>query len=74
MVVGLLAILKAGGAYLPLDTNYPAERLAFMVEDAAPLCLLTDKASRPPDFRTARPGYALTIRPCLPVLPASRPA
>ncbi|MBY3301148.1 amino acid adenylation domain-containing protein, partial [Rhizobium laguerreae] len=45
MVVGLLAILKAGGAYLPLDTNYPAERLAFMVEDAAPLCLLTDSVT-----------------------------
>ncbi len=32
-------------AYLPLDTNYPAERLAFMVEDAAPLCLLTDSVT-----------------------------
>ena len=34
MVVGLLGILKAGGAYLPLDPDYPAERLAFMVADA----------------------------------------
>jgi amino acid adenylation domain-containing protein/FkbM family methyltransferase len=35
LVVSLLAILKAGGAYLALDPEYPIERLAFMVEDAA---------------------------------------
>ena len=34
MVIGLLAILKAGGAYVPLDPDYPAERLAFIVDDA----------------------------------------
>src|SRR5262249_19205815 len=34
MVVGLLGILKAGAAYLPLDPDYPAQRLAFMLEDA----------------------------------------
>ena len=41
MVVGLLGILKAGGAYLPLDPNYPDNRLALMIEDARPVCLLT---------------------------------
>ncbi|WP_198688448.1 non-ribosomal peptide synthetase, partial [Xenorhabdus lircayensis] len=40
MVVGLLAILKAGGAYLPLDPAYPADRLAYMLSDAAPVALL----------------------------------
>ena len=34
MVVGLIGILKAGGAYLPLDPDYPRERLAFMLADA----------------------------------------
>ena len=41
MVVGLLGILKAGGAYLPLDPDYPAERLAFMLADAGARVLVT---------------------------------
>src|SRR5438270_2725443 len=41
MVVGLLAVLKAGGAYVPLDPAYPADRLRFMLEDSAPVALLT---------------------------------
>jgi non-ribosomal peptide synthetase component F len=45
MIVGLLGILKAGGAYLPLDPTYPTERLAFMLEDACPLCVLTAKTA-----------------------------
>ncbi|MGH3592768.1 MAG: condensation domain-containing protein, partial [Pseudonocardiaceae bacterium] len=34
MVVGILGILKAGGGYVPLDPEYPGERLSYMVEDA----------------------------------------
>jgi len=41
MAIGALAILKAGGAYLPLDTSYPHERIAAILEDAKPPVLLT---------------------------------
>lgn len=40
MVVAALAILKAGGAYIPLDPNYPAERLRFMLDDAKAAVLI----------------------------------
>ena len=46
MLVGLLAILKAGGCYVPLDPEYPAERLAFMLKDANPKIVLTHGAAR----------------------------
>nr|WP_161974662.1 non-ribosomal peptide synthetase [Albitalea terrae] len=44
MVTAVLAILKAGGAYVPLDPAYPAERLAWTIEDSAPALLLTHAA------------------------------
>ncbi|WP_052032535.1 non-ribosomal peptide synthetase [Streptomyces viridochromogenes] len=40
MVIGILAVLKAGAAYLPLDLDLPADRIAFMIEDAAPALAL----------------------------------
>ena len=46
MVVGLLGILKAGGAYVSLDPLYPADRLAYMLEDSAPMSLLSQSALR----------------------------
>ena len=43
MVAGLLGILKAGATYVPLDPDFPSERLAFMMEDAAMPLLLTER-------------------------------
>lgn len=47
LVVALLAVLKAGGAYLPLDPDYPADRLAFMLEDSGALAVVTDPRLAP---------------------------
>ncbi|MCY8104946.1 amino acid adenylation domain-containing protein [Bacillus mojavensis] len=41
MTIGLLAVLKAGAAYLPLDPDYPADRIAFMLNDARPAIIIT---------------------------------
>ncbi|MCH0560682.1 non-ribosomal peptide synthetase [Streptomyces sp. MUM 16J] len=41
LVIAVLATLKAGAAYLPVDPDYPAERIAFMLDDARPVCELS---------------------------------
>lgn len=41
MIVAMIAVLKAGGCYLPLDPSYPAERLAFMLEDSGAELIIT---------------------------------
>lgn len=46
LVVGALGILKAGGGYVPLDPSYPAERVAFMVEDSRASVIVTNRAAR----------------------------
>ncbi|MCR0997814.1 non-ribosomal peptide synthetase [Serratia rubidaea] len=77
LIVALLATLKAGAAYLPLDPDYPAERLNYMLEHAQPTLVITDSAfaqqsglRRPslqldtPEVQTRlarQPAHALTI-------------
>ncbi len=43
MAVAVLAVLKAGAAYLPLDPEYPQERLSFMLEDTGASVVLTEQ-------------------------------
>ncbi|MFF1493628.1 amino acid adenylation domain-containing protein [Streptomyces sp. NPDC058304] len=45
LVVALLAVLKAGGAYLPIDPDSPADRIAYMVQDAQPVLLVTTSSN-----------------------------
>ncbi|MBD3011469.1 AMP-binding protein, partial [Streptomyces sp. 5-10] len=56
MVVALLAVVKAGGAYVPIDPRYPANRIAFMLDDAAPEVVLAtmETAERVPQRETGR--------------------
>lgn len=46
MIVGLLGILKSGAAYLPLDPDYPPERLAFMIKDAGITTIVTQVSQK----------------------------
>ncbi len=45
MLVALLAVLKSGAAYVPLDIDYPSERLAFMIEDSGMAQLISRGAA-----------------------------
>jgi enterobactin synthetase component F len=56
MVTALLAVQKAGAAYLPMDPGYPHARLASMVEDAAPVLVLTTR-----DLRDRLPESAAVV-------------
>ncbi|WP_274562737.1 non-ribosomal peptide synthase/polyketide synthase [Streptomyces spiramyceticus] len=73
-LTSLLAVAKAGGVYVPLDPQYPSERLNFMVADAGMALVLTDAASveRIPggdvplmrvDADAAQPGADDPVRP-----------
>jgi amino acid adenylation domain-containing protein len=59
MVVGLLGVMKAGAAYVPLDPDYPAERLSYMLDSAQVKVLLTQKRLR--QQQTAFSGPVLEL-------------
>jgi amino acid adenylation domain-containing protein/FkbM family methyltransferase len=46
LLIALLGVLKAGGAYLPLNPNYPVDRLAFMLDDSRAVAVLTHAEAR----------------------------
>ncbi|WP_164003013.1 non-ribosomal peptide synthetase, partial [Pyxidicoccus caerfyrddinensis] len=60
MAVAVLAALKAGAAYLPLDPTYPADRLAFMLEDSKARVVLTQS-----HLLSAVPANTSAIRVCM---------
>ncbi|WP_256642717.1 AMP-binding protein, partial [Streptomyces murinus] len=41
LVIALLAVLKTGAAYVPIDPDYPADRIAYILEDAHPMSVIT---------------------------------
>ena len=43
LIISLLAILKAGFSYLPIAPDWPVERIEYLLEDAKPLAILTNK-------------------------------
>ncbi|MBL3646967.1 non-ribosomal peptide synthetase [Bacillus sp. RHFS10] len=51
MIIGILSILKAGGAYLPIDPEYPQDRISFMLNDSGTELLLTERGqNKPADY------------------------
>ncbi|MFD8704091.1 amino acid adenylation domain-containing protein [Kitasatospora sp. NPDC059648] len=66
LLVGILAALRTGACYLPLDPNYPADRLTFTVRDSGTRLLLTTPASRaacPPGPTVVVLGETVTTEP-----------
>lgn len=61
MVIGILSVLKSGGAYVPIDPDYPAERIRFILEDTATSLLLTQEAIAKDQLSDLVKGQVLCI-------------
>ncbi len=57
-ITSMLAVLKTGAAYLPIDPDYPAERITYILDDARPALTLTEPVN-PADYEN-RPDGSLT--------------
>ena len=75
LVVAFIAVLKAGGAYLPLDPDYPPDRLAFMLQDAqAPVILTTGRLADRVTHTDARVVHLEREAAALAAQPTTNPA
>jgi amino acid adenylation domain-containing protein len=72
MIAGLLGILKAGAAYVPLDPNYPRERLTYMIENADMRYIVTQESIRDDLFQSPGDVSLILIDPELMDLKASQ--
>ncbi|MCX4744348.1 amino acid adenylation domain-containing protein [Kitasatospora sp. NBC_01287] len=69
LICAVLGVLKSGAGYLPLDPDYPADRLAFMVEDSGTPLVITDTGHAPlfpagvPAFLTDHDWTGLAAQP-----------
>jgi amino acid adenylation domain-containing protein len=73
--VAVLAVLKAGGAYLPIDPEYPADRIRYLIADARPILVLTERDIAP--MLPSGPNLLLDTEACASALddhPATDPA
>ncbi len=77
-LVGLLAVLKAGACYVPVDPAHPAERLHYLLQDSAPVVVLTQQALLPrlpaldvPVIALDRPTFDLGPNPRVAVTPTN---
>lgn len=61
MIIGILAIVKAGAAYVPVDPDYPADRIAFVLDDCNPEVIIYDGSGNT-DFFTERDCILINIR------------
>ncbi|WP_319944126.1 AMP-binding protein, partial [Nocardia aurantia] len=44
LVVALLAVIKSGAGYVPIDPSYPADRIEYVLDDARPVAVITDRS------------------------------